>query len=65
MTINNQKYQVILKESVREVALTQPRMARFMQAQGIAARLYVEDLQGRYFVVNKYQSGNLGQVTPA
>ena len=63
--IKEQSYTVIMQESVNELALTQPRLAAMLQAQGIKARLYVESLQGKYFVVNKYQSGNFGDVTPA
>ena len=63
--IKEQKYTVIMQESVKELALTQPRLARMLQQHGVKARLYVESIQGKYFVVNQYQSGKYGDVTPA
>jgi hypothetical protein len=66
MKIHNQDYIVIMKESVKELSLTHPRVAALMRAHGIKARLYVTRPNGsKYYVVQQYQSGNYGKVTAA
>lgn len=66
MKIHNKDYTVIMSESVKELTLTHPRVAALMRSHGIKARLYVQRLNGsKYYVVNQYQSGNFGPVTPA
>lgn len=66
MKIHNKDYIVIMRESVRELSFTHPRVAALMQRHGIQARLYVQSKNGsKYYVVNKYQSGNYGRVTAA
>lgn len=66
MKINNQDYIVIMSETVKELSLTHPRVAALMRRHGIQARLYVQRKNGsKYYVVNKYQSGNFGRVSAA
>lgn len=66
MKIHNKDYIVIMSESVKELTFTHPRVAAIMRSHGIKARLYVQRLNGsKYYVVQQYQSGNFGPVTPA
>lgn len=65
MIINNQNYTLVFQETITEIALSAPRLAAMLQRQGVKARLFVEDTQGHYYVVEQYQSNNFGQPTPA
>jgi hypothetical protein len=66
MTIQNKEYIIIMSEPIRQLALTQPRLARILRANSIIKRLYVQSADtSQYFVVDQYQSGNFGKVIPA
>lgn len=66
MKIQNKEYIVIMCEPIRQLALTQPRLARILRENSIVKRLYVQSTEtNQYFVVDQHQSGNFGKVTPA